>query len=264
MSRPNPFSMFGLNGDGRFRSVTLELPSDRVARLLPPGIELGPQDVTAPGTHPVIISFNELSRVRTTMPSLMPTLSYREYTFGIPYSYATRGMMTARSLGPFYYMPRLFLDSFLAVMGGVMFWGYAKQSAEFADTDTSCSIRSTDDEPLTELTWTPAGDYADVDAYENFAPVRRMLDQPLISMLPPGIGTLPVIADFEKQWSQARLRPIETSLAVNSEFLEGFTPGNYPPGSKAMAPGIDRSVLGSYEYYAPWRLSMPYSPVLSR
>lgn len=262
MSTTNPFDILGLNGDGRFRSVTLALPTDRVRQLLPTGIELGDQDVTESGTHPVIISFNILSRVRTSLPTLMPTLNYSEYTFGIPYSYTTRGLVSRESPGPYYFMPRLFLDSFLAVMGGVMFWGYAKQSANFEESEGRTSISSMSGEKLTSLSWQAQGGFAGVDAYEKFEPIRRMLDQPLVSLLPAALGPFPVVAPFEKQWAMARVRPLETVLTVTSEFITGFAPGRYPATGKA--PGIDVSILGSYEYVAPWRLGTPFPPMMAR
>jgi hypothetical protein len=33
-------------------------------------------------------------------------------------------------------------------------------------------------------------------------------------------------------------------------------------GRGTTAPGIDKSVLGSYELVAPWRLSLPYLPIM--
>jgi len=40
---------------------------------------------------------------------------------------------------------------------------------------------------------------------ENFAPIRRMLDQPLVSMVPGGLGPFFVVSDFDKDWSSSSL-----------------------------------------------------------
>ena len=53
-----------------------------------------------------------------SVPSLLPVLNYNEYTLGIPYSYVASGGLNRNSPGPYYYMPKLFLNSTLAVLDG--------------------------------------------------------------------------------------------------------------------------------------------------
>jgi hypothetical protein len=93
--------------------------------------------VTPAGTHPVIASFNDLSRAQMSVPSLMPVLNYNEYTLGIPYTYIARGGLNRNSPGPYYYMPKLFLNSTLAVIGGVAFWGFRKIRRSFTSRTTA-------------------------------------------------------------------------------------------------------------------------------
>lgn len=258
MESLNPFDAINLNGFGTFRGVTLAPPVAQVQALMPKGLALGEHRVTPAGTHPVIISFNKLSDARMSVPSLLPTLNYREYTVGIPYSFVSYGRPASDGLGPFYYMPRLLLDSMLAVIGGVGFWGFRKEPATFKRGGMEQSILGSDGTELTSLAWTDRGEHRPVSSYEHFAEVRKMLDHPLVSQMPLGMGPF-VVSDFMRQWDRATVRPIETTMTVkNDRFL---------PGCAAIVKtaehslGINVSAMGSYELRAPWRLGMPYVPV---
>ena len=269
--RRKPFNLVNLHGQGTFRSVTLALPTAQVLRFLPAGLVLGPQDVTPPGTHPVILSFNALYRAEMSVPTLLPSLTYHEFTFGVPFSHLPAGPL-ARALGsltgqrdaaprgPYYYMPRLFLDSVLATLGGVVFWGYAKKLARFTVGADRFAIQGEDGRPQVSLGFAAVGQPQPVAALPHFAAVQAMLDQPLLSQLPAALGPIFVVADFDKQWDTATLRPLHTSVRAEAEFVPGFGPGSHP--ASGVAEGIDASVLGSYELNAAWLLGMPHAPVL--
>lgn len=243
----NPYSYVSLDGDAIMRGVTLELPSERLRMLLPHGLELGEQTVTRPGTHPVILLFNEMLRVHMSVPSLLPSMSYRELSFGIPNCYIGK-------LGPFYFQPRLFLDSFLATLGGVFYWGFPKRMASFTINEEEFAVRGVRGNALTSLRHRPAGEELPVAAYPNFAPIRAMHDQPLVLMLPAGMGPFFVCSNFDKLWERGTLQPLETTTNVEESYLPGLATGSF------AAHGVDASVLGSYVMRMPWRLSMPYSP----
>jgi len=267
------FSRVNLQGQGTFRSVTLALPTAQVLRLLPAGLVLGPQDVTPPGTHPVILSFNALYRAEMSLPTLLPSLTYHEFTLGVPYSYLPTGALgralgtligrrDAPPQGPYYCMPRLFLDSVLATLGGVMFWGYAKKLARFTVGADRFAIQGEDGAPQVSLGFEPVGEPQPVAAFPHFAAVQAMLDQPLVSQLPAALGPVFVVADFDKQWGQASLRPLRTHVRVEAELVPGFGAASHP--ASGVAEGIDATVLGSYELNASWVLGMPHAPLLRR
>ena len=268
---PKPFNRVNLHGDGCFRGVTLALPAAQVLRLLPAGLLLGPQDVTPPGTHPVILSFNALYRAEMSVPTLLPSLSYHEFTIGVPFSHLpvgrlgrAMGTLTGRPKaapqGPYYYMPRLFLDSVLATLGGLLFWGYAKKLARFTVGAERFAIQGEDGAPQVCLAFSAQGEPQPVAQFPHFAQVQAMLDQPLVSQLPAALGPIFVVADFDKQWGQATLRPLATQVQAQAEFVPGFGPGRHPASGESE--GIDKSVLGSYELNAPWLLGMPHAPLL--
>lgn len=255
MSTINPFNVVNLHGTGCFRSVTLALPIEQVARFLPAQLELGAQSVTPPGTHPVILSFNALLRAEMSIPSLLPSLSYNEFTFGVPYTMARRG-----KVGPFYYMPQLFLDSVLATLGGILYWGYAKRLARFKNAANRVAIDAEDGSALISLDFNPAGEAKPVTDYPHFAPIQAMLNQPLVSQMPVALGPVSVVADFDKHWPSATLRPLHTAVTVQQAFVQGFGRGRFP--ATGLSEGIDAMVMGSYELQAPWRLGMAHVPLL--
>jgi len=263
MTPPNPFSAINLHGDGTMRGVTLALPSDRVRDLLPAGLELGAQDVTPPGTHPVILFFHDLFRGQMNIPTLLPSLTYHEHSMGVPFAYLSRESITPGYTGPYYFMPRLYLDNMIATLGGNLFWGFTKQMAAIQVTAGRYTISDSGGQRLTSLSWDTerAGVHRPVGDWPHFGPIRQMLDQPLISMVPATLGPFFILSDFDKNWDVATVRPMQTAVEVDVEFVTGYPTGRYP--ASGWSPGIDESVLGSYELRSPWRLSLPYPPMLS-
>jgi hypothetical protein len=260
----SPYDLVSLDGYAIMRGVTLSLPSEQVRRLLPAGLALGPQRVTAPGTHPVILLFNQLFDAHLTVPSLLPKLSYHEHTIGIPSCY-----LTGSGRGPFYFMPALYLDSFLATLGGVLYWGFAKSLASFSASEERYSVAAAAGGELASLSFRATDAFAPIAAAPHFAALRALHDQPLISRFALAVGPLWVCSNFEKDWSAGSIRSLETVLHTTPHFLQGvaaeFCSRAEPRASTSAphafsAPGIAESALGSYELRVPWRLSLPYFP----
>src|ERR1700744_2253177 len=107
MTSSNPFAAVELIGNILIRGFTLALPDDRVRSFLPPGLELGPQDITPDGTHPVLLMFNDNFRGHWSIPTLIPNMTYREHTIGVPFSYISSSSITPGSNGPYNFMPKL-------------------------------------------------------------------------------------------------------------------------------------------------------------
>lgn len=261
MNPYNPYDYVSLNGDGIMRGVTLALPSDHVRGLLPHGLTLGEQSVTPPGTHPVIVLFNEMLRAHMSIPTGLPSLSYHEHSLGVPYSYLTGSTLLASSFGdagPFYFQPRLHLDNFLATLGGTLYWGFSKAMASFTVTADSYTVISSRGANVTSLSLAPSGAFRPIAEMPSFDPIRAMHDQPIISMLPIAMGPFFVCSSFDKDWGNGTIRPLQTVTRVDEAYVPGLDIGTFPEAGKA--PGIDESVLGSYEMRLPWRLSMAYPP----
>jgi hypothetical protein len=116
------------------------------------------------------------------------------------------------------------------------------------------------DRPVTAMTWKATGEHRPIDQYELFEPIRRTISQPFVSLVPAALGPFFILSDFDKQWDVATIRPFETVTEVFEAYVPGYDPGRYP--GEGRSPGIDASVLGSYELRSPWRLTLPYPPVL--
>ncbi len=261
MNFVNPYGYLSLNGDGIMRGITLALPRHEVEGLLPYGLTLGEQRVTPDGTHPVIVLFNEMLRAHMSVPTGLPSLSYHEHSLGVPHCYLSGSARMFAGLtrgGPFYFQPRLHLDNFLATLGGTLFWGFDKVMASFTLTESAYSVTSDRGDQITVLDHHSSGEFVSIDAVRNFDPIRRMHDQPIVSMLPMGMGPFFVCSNFAKNWRHGRIRPLRTVTHVKEAYVPGLGTGTFP--REGEAPGIDQDVLGSYEMRVPWRLSMPYPP----
>ena len=258
MNPLDPFNLLHLRGVGTLRNLTLALPTDTVRRFLPHGLELGPQEMTPPGTHPVIIGFHDMFRLHASVPSLVPSMTYHEHSVGVPYCYVTRGSITTASPGPYFFMPILLLDNLWA-LGGILFWGYAKRLASISVDANRFRVTQLGGEPVVSITFDRVGDAKPIADYPRFALQREAISQPLISMVPLGLGPFFVVAGFPKKWDVATLRPLQTVIEVFTDYVVGFSPGCYPATGRSE--GIDASVIGAYELCAPFQVGSPYLPL---
>jgi hypothetical protein len=259
----NPFLAINANGFGVTRGVTLSLEVNTVRDLLPAGLELGTQNLTGAENHPVVLFFHDLSGAGFSLPSFFPKQAYHEFALCVPHVHLSRHSITPGHSGPYLFMPRLFLDNLWPTLTGVLGWGFAKRMAAIDVTQHSYAVSNSAGHVLS-LSWEAAeegGYYNPISAFPQFGPIRSILDQPLISMVPAGVGPFFVVSNFERHWGLAELRPIRTALKVYFDFATGFPPGRYP--ADGLSEGIYKDPLGSYELRAPWRLSLPYHPLIS-
>ena len=259
MNPYDPLNLLFLHGSGVMRNVTLELPTPLVRSFLPPGLELGAQNMTRSGTHPVIMGFHYMIDEQTSLPSLMPPLTYSEHSMGIPYCYVTYGVPSPYAPGPFFYMPKLFVNNALAALGGRMFWGYNKELATIGNTENSFTVYNALNQPVLSLHYELVGEPKPVTAYRDFPLQQQAISQPLVSHWPFGLGPWYVAAGFPKVWQVATLQPMRAVVDIHAEYVSGLGTGRYPPTGHSS--GIDSSVVGSYVLNAPFELSYPYFPL---
>jgi len=263
MSTPFPFGMINLGGYGHMRGVTLARATDSVRNLLPAGLELGEQNVTPKGTHPVVLLFNDMYQARLSFPNLLPSLTYHEHFVAIPFAFLSRTTLIPGYPGPYYYLVKGYLDSFLATIGGRLLWGLPKELASLRVSSGEYSVNDSCGRPRTSLAWNTQAEesFRPLGELPNFNPIREMLSHPIVSMLPAAIGPFFVLSDFHIHWEAATLRPLETSVEVDTAFVPGYECGRFP--ATGWSPGIDQSVLGSYELQAPWQITTIYPPMLA-
>jgi hypothetical protein len=235
----------GFIGDGITRGVALALPSSIVRAFLPAGLDLGEQRVTPPGTHPLVFLFHSFSHCQFSFPTLLPSMNFHEQTVGVPFTFV-------RSVGPYYFMPKLYLDDRWVLMVGRTWWGFDKELAIVNADDAQYTVTSLAGRPLVSLAGSSGDEYRAIALYPEFEPVRQMLSQPLISESRLAAGPSFTLTDFDRRWNLARVRPLRAVLDVGSSYLRGLDAGHYPS-----------SELGSFELSAPWWLSFPYPPPLA-
>lgn len=255
----DPFNLLHLSGMGTMRNLTLALPTETVRNLLPNGLALGPQEMTPPGTHPVIMGFHDMFRLKGSIPSLLPSMTYHEHSVGIPYCYVTQGEIAPHSPGPYFFMPILLLDNLWATLGGMLFWGYAKQLATISVDDGQFKVTRTGGESVLSIAFEGVGDAKPIADYPHFELQRQAISQPLISMVPLSLGPFFVVAGFPKKWDVATVRPLKTVTDVFTDYVVGLSSGRYPATGRSK--GIDVSVMGAYELCAPFQVGSPYPPM---
>ena len=215
-----------------------------VKAMLPRGLSLARQRLTPENTHPVVLMFGRHTDVR---PRFLPIRGgrYSEFILAIPYlNHETTG--TYR--GPFVFMKRLYLDSWLAVVAG-WFYAFAKRRARVHATEETYSIRSLlAGAPIASAEFEPHGDSGPTSKFPHFRALSPIFEQPFIGRLPLGL--------FECSWMQfelmkATLRAV--TLTAELDALPGL------PQESVKLRGLDRDPLGAFTIRVPWTLSLPFS-----
>ena len=243
---------FGFIGDGVTRCMVLTLPVWKVRGFLPACMELSEQDATPEETHPVIFLFHGFVQCQFSFPTFLPPMQFNEQTIGIPFVRVRANDQFPAGSGPYYFMPKLYLDDAWVWMIGRTYWGFDKEMASVRVTCESYSVNNHSGTFLASLEWDGEGkSRSAVEGYSEFEPIREMLSQPLITLAPHL-----ALTDFERTWNLGTVRPIKATLRVSRSYLPGLEDGTFM-SEKATAVS---AVVGAYELSAPWWLSFPYVP----
>ncbi len=230
--------------------MVLALPIWKVRGFLPASLELVEQEATPEETHPVIFLFHGFVQCQFSFPTFLPPMQFNEQTIGIPFVRVRANGRVPAGSGPYYFMPKLYLDDTWVRMIGRTYWGFDKEMASLRVTGQSYSVNSRSGRFLASLEWDGEGkSRSAVEGYREFEPIRNMLSQPLISLSP--LSPYVSLTDFDRIWNLATVRTIKSVLQVSASYLSGFDEGSFATASAAP-------VLGAYELSAPWWLSFPY------
>jgi hypothetical protein len=249
--------LFGFMGNGITRCVAVALPCSTVRGLLPSGLELGNQELTPRGTHPVIFQFHRFSECQFSFPTLLHPMRFHEQTVGIPFTHVRGGNSRSENTGPYYFMPKLYLDDSWVLLNGTFWWGFNKQLAPIDVSEDRYTVRHWTGQSLATLSWS-ADEGADVRAVtecREFEPFREILNQTLVTLLPAAVGPLLTLTDFDRRWNLTSVRPLQSSLEIGASYMPGFEGGHF---LHDQAGDACSSVLGSFELSGPWWLSLPY------
>lgn len=257
MQPMGPYANTRLLANCTARAVTLQLPTAQVEDLLPYGMVLGSQTMTPRGTHPVTMWFYDMYQMHMNIPAPLPNMTYNEHVVGIPYVYTTSDFINPVPSGPFFYMPILLLNNLFAILGGRLFWGFEKYRAHIDTTDDFFLVRDErSGEPLVSLQYEPVGPEGHATDFPLFGPMYELLQQPMITMLPMGLGPVFVCSDFARLWHAARVRPLRSVLKISRAYLPALPTGRFP--KEGTSASISSSTLGAFSLRMQYSISMAY------
>ncbi|EYD74894.1 hypothetical protein Rumeso_03535 [Rubellimicrobium mesophilum DSM 19309] len=226
--------------------VTLSMPRDAVARMLPQGLALAPQMVTGPGGHPVILLFG---RQRDVRPNVVPRgwTSYLEFICAVPFV-----MHTDARLGrmpPMIWPQKLYLDSDPPIALGVYGYGFPKEKARIDCDDSSYVVtdRRTGRE-IISCAWTSKGDKARAFAFPKFAAVRPAYEMAMVTKRPL-TGWQYSVYDFSLDSALLESLAMEVRIGDNGF---GLPPGLHRP------PSIAEASLGGFFLTADGTINNPF------
>lgn len=240
---------YPLTGSAIGQFVFTSAPAPFLQSLLPPDLELAPQTYTPAGYHPLLLMYNDtvlnanpfLQKI-AAMEDLGFTLKYHEFIVMLPYVQFTDPAYNGKA--PYCYLPVLYLDSVLAVLGGRVFWEFNKELATF-DTHPPDYIitQQGTSTPLVSGESMLTGFERLDSSIPNFNSIVPILQLPVIEHGPIGYVSSIYQVDFEN---------IDISpggIVVNnlsSPFL---------PFGLINSPAITENVLGAFHMNYNWALS---------
>ena len=227
-------------------AVVLALPDKTARHLLVPGLELGPQNLTPAGTHPLLCMFGYQRDVRPPI-HIFPGMDYLEFIAALPWIHWREAASPCGR--PFVFMPRLYLNRFLpTVLGWVC--GYAKQLARLHMRKTVYHVRSlfTPGRLITG-SFTLRGNPAPPAEFQFFPPIQEVFRQRFIGQGPLGRF---VCTEFNFNFQEAKMQAIAAEGDITNECLPGL------PAQGYQVPGIDEDPLGAFQLHVRWELTPPF------
>ncbi len=231
-------------------------------QVLPPELELAPQDVSEPGTHPLVFMFGFQKDVRhvlfgwpATIPFLEPA-DYTEFVFAVPFVQLKPQFRKSGAYhGPFYYMPRLFLDASLPIALGYLY-GFHKQRRQISADRHDFEILNSDGHaPMLRAHFSdPSAPFASASDVPAFRSLQKLLSLPVIGKLSIGYY---LCSRFT--WNDGEEGKAGLQVAPAASTLEVLTP--FFPGAQALSSsssGLGHETLGSFRMISNWRLRGPF------
>jgi hypothetical protein len=243
---PPDVALYG-SCEGRF--AFLQAEANFLQALLPPDLELAPQQYTPAGYHPLLLMFNKtqlhtndnLERIAKEY-NLGLNLNYNEFIVMLPYVQFKDNSYNQGA--PYCFLPVLYLDSLLAVLGGRIFWEFNKELARFNTLGIEYSVVSElTNTPLfystTDMTGVPVLD----EKLGNFNAIAPILNLPVIEYGPYGYVSSIYSVDYQNQF----ITP--GSIQVINQSCKYF------PSGTLNIPSIQTQELGCFNLNYNWSLT---------
>jgi hypothetical protein len=238
---------FPFEGVGYYRAgcATLSYPLTNILQLLPDELEPGPQTITAPGTHPLLLLFGHHKNVHMGGVPLFE-LTYMETVVSVPFVQWKDDKRAFR--GPLAYLRRMYLSELIPVLMGYPYL-FPKELAHIQGLPDYRVRSLVGDQPLLRADFHPYGPAMDAMSFPNFDQVVNMFQQPFIC----NAGPLYLCSNMTFDTTQAAVRAATANVNIEQAFVPGLITGN------TALPGLDTSPLGAFMFEAPWQITPPFS-----
>ena len=231
--------------------VTVATPRQLVERLLPPGLFLAAQNLTASGTHPMILTFGNQSNVRPAAP--FPELfdwTYFEFIHTIPFVQKCKGAAGRACHGPFLFSPKLYLNSIEPTVAGWMYGLPSTSCLLLSGRTAGCGLP---DGPIVEASWTLSGAFRPPSSFAKFAPLARVMSTQ------PMIGVQRLTDTFECSrfiWGLDRPETV-IAPAVGTARLHSKYGSPFERGAALPFRGIEAEQIGAFVIRTEWTMTPP-------
>ncbi len=237
----------GLYGMAETSGPNVVLPFDRevVQKMLPVGLELGPQSLTAPGQHPVILLFGQQKAVR---PNQFPWgMNYLEFICAVPWVQHAGDART--HFPPMITATRLYLNSNPPIWLGKYGYGFPKIKAQMtADDDTYIVNDLRTQQPIVSCYFKTAGEEGNSAQFAEFQKTRTAYE---MAMVNPNMFGRWQYSYYDFSLGQCRVKPLDVEVRVHSDAF-GLPPGTY------TAPSIENSSLGGFFLTSAATINNPF------
>ncbi len=225
-------------------SVVVPFPAKVVQKLLPKGLELGEQDITEKGDHPVILLF---ARQRDVRPNQLPFgMNYSEFICAVPW--VRHSDPALRELPPLITPTKLYLDSLPPILLGIYGYGFPKERAAMhVDMDTYIIRDAKTDDEIISCSFERTGPKTRAHALAYFDKVREAYEMAMVTRNRLGQWQYSV---YDFSLGQAELEPLSMNIRISSDCF------GLPPGI-IKAPDIRASSFGAFFLTSDATISNP-------
>lgn len=225
-------------------SVVVPFPREVVQKLLPKGLELGEQDITEKGDHPVILLF---ARQRDVRPNQLPFgMDYSEFICAVPW--VRHSDPSLQELPPLITPTKLYLDSLPPILLGIYGYGFPKERASMhVDMDTYIIRDAKSDDEIISCSFERAGPKMRAHALPFFDKVRAGYEMAMVTRNRLGQWQYSV---YDFSLGQAELEPLSMEIRISSDCF-GL------PKGVIKAPDIRTSSLGAFFLTSDATISNP-------
>jgi uncharacterized protein with NAD-binding domain and iron-sulfur cluster len=257
-----------LHVDGDYDGVLaiLAVPRGEIESRLPSGLSLGEQDLTPPGTHPLLVSVG--TRRETGAPLLRQFFSqtYEECITLVPHVLRRKRGCNCGGGGPYLYAPKFYLSSLVVLAGSGLFWGFdadpARIDVQGADGDDrrSWHVRSRlGRRPILSVRSTARGATLPFEKLgaDRVKVLDQLLSQPLLSFSLRGRGPA-LCAQLDWNIKHALIRPADVRVSFAHGFLGGGGEARLTSSAISTRTADRAREPGSFEIkHSRWQLSLP-------